>query len=370
MATHNVTPVLSKDGNPCIAECATRDGSGRQITSTYLSKADASSTYLSKADASTTYVPNTTTVNGHALSGNITVSKSDVGLGRVENYYSTGDITDDTAYLLSGAVYNGTLCYYENIDRGLGFGFFPHYENLDPEQNGNILGLSTNSPESETAYTAVLLDSNTGGKPRLRFYYGDAKNSLYKETIIDGDGIHFYFGNTAFVEGATFDSELLYSAICKTGFPVAITWDSARHFVYPLLTRDGEMCSTTVAYRDGSGNIITDYYQPKLVSGTNIKTINGTSVLGSGNITVSGGGNIRSGYSSTYIGSSSKTIQVTFSPSMPDTNYSVAVTSGDSSTTASFSVYDKSTSGFTIKVQFSGTVHGAASIDYIVVANT
>lgn len=80
--------------------------------------------------------------------------------------------------------------------------------------------------------------------------------------------------------------------------------------------------------------------------------------------------NIRSGYSSTYIGSSSKTIQVTLSPSMPDTNYSVAVTSRDSSTTASFSVYDKSTSGFTIKVQFSGNIMGTASIDYIVVANT
>lgn len=30
--------------------------------------------------------------------------------------------------------------------------------------------------------------------------------------------------------------------------------------------------------------------QDKLVSGTNIKTINGASILGSGNITISGGG--------------------------------------------------------------------------------
>jgi hypothetical protein len=143
------------------------------------------------------------------------------------------------------------------------------------------------------------------------------------------------------------------------------------HDVTPIITADGGYVEAEVANRDILGNLITDYYQPKLVSGTNIKTINGTSVLGSGNITVPGGGNIRSGYSSAYIGSlSSKTIQVTFSPSMPDTNYSVAVTSRDSSTTASFSVYDKSKSGFTIKVQFSGTINGAASIDYIVVANT
>lgn len=32
------------------------------------------------------------------------------------------------------------------------------------------------------------------------------------------------------------------------------------------------------------------YFQEKLVSGTNIKTINNTSLLGSGNITISGGG--------------------------------------------------------------------------------
>lgn len=41
------------------------------------------------------------------------------------------------------------------------------------------------------------------------------------------------------------------------------------------------------ASQDGSGNTITSYYQPKLTSGTNIKTINGNSLLGSGNLTVS-----------------------------------------------------------------------------------
>lgn len=34
---------------------------------------------------------------------------------------------------------------------------------------------------------------------------------------------------------------------------------------------------------------LKDYFQPKLVSGTNIKTINNTSLLGSGNISISGG---------------------------------------------------------------------------------
>lgn len=63
----------------------------------------------------------------------------------------------------------------------------------------------------------------------------------------------------------------------------------------------------TIAIRDQTGNIrvaatptvdthatskkyINDNYQPKLVSGTNIKTINNQSILGSGNIDIQGGG--------------------------------------------------------------------------------
>lgn len=39
--------------------------------------------------ASSTYVPKTTTVNGHALSGNVTITKADVGLGNVTNESKT-----------------------------------------------------------------------------------------------------------------------------------------------------------------------------------------------------------------------------------------------------------------------------------------
>lgn len=49
-----------------------------------------------------------------------------------------------------------------------------------------------------------------------------------------------------------------------------------------------EIAHTAVkATQDGSGNTITSYYQPKLTSGTNIKTVNGNSLLGAGNLTVS-----------------------------------------------------------------------------------
>ena len=51
-------------------------------------------------------VDKTTTVNGHALSGNVTVSKSDVGLGSVENYGRDTTVTSGSAkYISSGGVY-------------------------------------------------------------------------------------------------------------------------------------------------------------------------------------------------------------------------------------------------------------------------
>ena len=50
-----------------------------------------------------------------------------------------------------------------------------------------------------------------------------------------------------------------------------------------------DLGAVITAHQDISGK------QDKLVSGTNIKTINGTSLLGSGNITISGGGGSSSG---------------------------------------------------------------------------
>ena len=50
---------------------------------------------------------------------------------------------------------------------------------------------------------------------------------------------------------------------------------------------------------DGVANWLKNWFQEKLVSGTNIKTINNQSILGSGNITISGGGNIDSNLDNT-----------------------------------------------------------------------
>lgn len=65
------------------------------------------------------------------------------------------------------------------------------------------------------------------------------------------------------------------------------------------------------------GTVITEHqdlsgYQPKLVSGTNIKTINGQSLLGSGNIVIEGGGGASSGGSDAYAEVNHGTSDTTF----------------------------------------------------------
>ena len=52
------------------------------ITDATVSKADLSTDLKNEINSK---VNNTTTVNGHALSSNVTVTKSDIGLGNVDN---------------------------------------------------------------------------------------------------------------------------------------------------------------------------------------------------------------------------------------------------------------------------------------------
>lgn len=59
---------------------------------------------------------------------------------------------------------------------------------------------------------------------------------------------------------------------------------------YSKITYDGKKVQVDSAIRDGNGKQIDTNYQEKLVSGTNIKTVNGNSLLGNGDIVISGGG--------------------------------------------------------------------------------
>lgn len=64
--------------------------------------------YLLSATATSTYVPKTLTVNGHALSGNISVTASDLGLGSVENTALT-TWPGSTSITTLGTITTGTV---------------------------------------------------------------------------------------------------------------------------------------------------------------------------------------------------------------------------------------------------------------------
>lgn len=82
--------------------------------------------YVNKTTADATYVPKTTTVNGHELSANVTVTKGDVGLGSVDN---TADMdkpvsTAQKAALdkkvdANAAITGGTACKITYDEKGL-----------------------------------------------------------------------------------------------------------------------------------------------------------------------------------------------------------------------------------------------------------
>ena len=71
-----------------------------------------------------------------------------------------------------------------------------------------------------------------------------------------------------------------------TQYPIYAWWETGSICKWVV---DNYETKVDRAIKDANGNTITSYYQPKLTSGTNIKTINGTSLLGSGDITISGG---------------------------------------------------------------------------------
>lgn len=65
----------------------------------------------------TGYVKKTTTVNGHALSSNVTVTKSDVGLGSVVNAGRDTAVTSGSSnYITSGAVYDAVAAAKATVE--------------------------------------------------------------------------------------------------------------------------------------------------------------------------------------------------------------------------------------------------------------
>lgn len=90
-------------------------------------------TYVSdKLELGTTYVPQTRTVNGHALTENVTVTKSDVGLGSVANTGDSANVSNGgTTKFTTGGAYNilTSIAPYFSTSSAYSVGALVSYEN-------------------------------------------------------------------------------------------------------------------------------------------------------------------------------------------------------------------------------------------------
>lgn len=119
----------------------------------------------SKAEVDSTFVPKTTTVNGHDLSGNITVSAADVGLGTVLNavqLVASNDLSDvsdiDTARTNISAAKSGVNSDITSIT-GLTTAL-----SIAQGGTGNSTGLAASATKLATARTITTnLGSTTSG---------------------------------------------------------------------------------------------------------------------------------------------------------------------------------------------------------------
>ena len=144
---------------------------------------------LSKAEAQTVInglVPKTTTVNGHALSSNVTVTKSDVGLGNVPNVDATNatNITSGTladARLSSNVTLQGNTFNGSNQLLKLDAGGKVAIANL-PSTLMIYIGvwdLSTNTPTlSDGTSTAGYVYKVTGAPTTTNFNFGSGNIAL------------------------------------------------------------------------------------------------------------------------------------------------------------------------------------------------
>ncbi len=148
-----------------------------------------------------------------------------------------------------------------------------YYNTTANVANGAFAATNTMSAKS----ASVTLSYSTNCSTTPGFAVGDY---IYLVGTIGADGL-FYLDTTKWWDNAlpTTNDDKLYIQI---GIALTTT-DSTISFFEdrPIYYHDGaKICEYKVA----------DNKQDKLVSGTNIKTVNGNSLLGSGNITISGGG--------------------------------------------------------------------------------
>jgi hypothetical protein len=201
-------------------------------------------------------VPSTRTVNGYALSANVSLVASDVGApsgSGTSTGSNTGDQTNITGN--AGTVTNGVY----TTDAGTVF--------LAPTGNGSGLSGITAAQVGAPSGSGTSTGSNTGDQTNITGNAGTVTNGVY--TTDAGTVFLAPTGNGSGLSGIT---------ATQVGAPAGSG------------TSTGTNTGDNATNSQYSG--LAASKQDTLVSGTNIKTINGATILGAGNLTVSGGSTI------------------------------------------------------------------------------
>lgn len=227
-------------------------------------------------------VPTTRTVNGHALSSNVTVTKSDVGLGNADNTadvdkpVSTLQAAADAAAIATAKAYADTLVVGLLDDRGN----YNASGNTFPASGGSgsagailkgdlwtisVAGTLGGHPVTAGDLVRALVD--TPGQTDANWAIQENNFGYVAENSANKDASGGYAGLTLF--------KINFRNALNT-FTSFLTNSNTAARTYTFQDRDGTIADNT----DLSGK------QATLVSGTNIKTVNSTSLLGSGDVAI------------------------------------------------------------------------------------
>lgn len=299
--------------------------------------------YYTKSEADSLFVEQTTTVNGKPLSNNITLTASDVGAlpsstvigsgvltiqvngSDIDTFNAnatsnksinitvptkTSDLTNDSDFATVSQIptNNNQLTngagYITSADLPTNYVTTDTVQNITAEKtfvgnkllkfkganSSSKLGFTAfDSSNREVGYLEAQGQGNASHKCRLGIY--DTNTSTYDNAL----GFEYYKAKGS--DGALHR----YNLLCPPLYPST----TAQDFYIPMSITDGT--NTITATNTGTvdissllpdvSNFVTTStltttladYQPLLVSGTSIKTINNESILGSGNIDIQGG---------------------------------------------------------------------------------
>ncbi len=272
--------------------------------------------YYTKSESDSLFVEQTTTVNGKALSNNISLTASDVGALPLSTTIGNGTLTIqnnsvDVDTFGANATSNKTINIItptktSDLINDSGFiddSALSNYATQTDLTNGlaikqdTISDLSTirsNATNGQSAYTTIggygnIVTHNTSE------FATSSQGGLADTSIQPNDNITLLNNNAGFITGIDSSGVITalgytpYNSTNPAGYTSNVGTVTSVNNTQPDANGNVTISVTSGANTDLSNLTATGeaHFQEPLVSGTNIKTINNVSVLGNGNIDTS-----------------------------------------------------------------------------------